>query len=47
MPQSPASEDDSPFAKSPTDRERGRSGNKVNVQDEVNAQFTDEMDSKK
>ncbi|KAL1304570.1 hypothetical protein AAFC00_003544 [Neodothiora populina] len=45
VPQSPASEDDSPFGKSPTYSGRGRTGK--NVQDEVNAQFTDEMVTKK
>lgn len=45
IPPSPGSEEDSPFAKSPTDAERGRKGK--SVQDEVNAQFSEEMDTKK
>lgn len=44
-PQSPTSEDDSPFAKSPTEPERGRKGR--SVQDEVDAQFDLEMERRK
>lgn len=45
-PQSPTSEDDGPFAKSPTETDGQRGRTSKTVQEEVNAQFSEEMDTK-
>lgn len=50
VPQSPMSEEESPFAKSPTEPERGRTGissSSKSVEDEVNAQVSEEMKTSK